>query len=201
MKSRLILLMIVLATPILAMAQAKAPEIEQISLTVHPAALPSPAMRYHFMPDLVDQTAGNAALLYLNAAQQVAIVRGADPTSIGEDQKISQWLSTPMDAFPKSQAQGMVNRYAAALKQMRLASLRALERPGRIPSRSARELLVATLRAALDGSDLSMRLVGEEAAGAWGLTELRPDIEKLARTAPTAFERDAAEGAILQLKG
>jgi hypothetical protein len=124
MKNRLIILTMMLATPIITLAQANAPETEQISLTVHPAALPSPAMRYHFMSDLVDQTAGNAALLYLNAAQQVAIVRAADPASIGEDQKISQWLAAPMAAFPKDQAQGMVNRYAPALKQMRLASLR-----------------------------------------------------------------------------
>lgn len=124
MKNHFIILAMILATPILTLAQANAPETEQISLTVHPAPLPSPAMRYHFMPDLVDQTAGNAALLYLNAAQQVAIVRAADPASIDEDQKISQWLTTPMDAFPKGQAQGIVNRYAPALKQMRLASLR-----------------------------------------------------------------------------
>jgi aminopeptidase N len=83
---------------------------------------------------------------------------------------------------------------------LRLESLRALEHAGRIPSRSAREALVATLRAALDDQDLSIRLTGEEVAGARGLTELRPDIQKLVRTAPTAFERDAAEGALLQLE-
>ena len=82
---------------------------------------------------------------------------------------------------------------------LRRESLNALEHAGPTTSRNTREGLVATLRAALADQDLSIRLTGEEVAGVRGLTELRPEIEKLARTAPTAFEQDAAEQALQQL--
>ena len=84
---------------------------------------------------------------------------------------------------------------------LRRESLSALEHVRQLPPGSAREALRATLRAALDDQDLSIRLTGEEAAGVLGVTELRPDIAKLARTAPTAFEQDAAEQALQQLRG
>ena len=83
---------------------------------------------------------------------------------------------------------------------LRRASLSALEYTGRISSGSAREALVTALRAALQDQDLSIRLTGEEVAGALSVTELRPDIDELARTAPTAFERDAAAQALRQLR-
>ncbi|HEV2271667.1 MAG TPA: M1 family metallopeptidase [Steroidobacteraceae bacterium] len=84
---------------------------------------------------------------------------------------------------------------------LRRGSLTALEQAGAISSGSVHEALLAALRAALDDQDLSIRLTGEEVAGALSLAELRPDIEKLARTAPTAFEQDAADQALQQLRG
>src|SRR6266404_6226053 len=51
-------------------------QVEEIHLAIRATAPPVPAMRYHFMPDLVDQVPGNAALLYLAAAQQMASTRG-----------------------------------------------------------------------------------------------------------------------------
>lgn len=82
----------------------------------------------------------------------------------------------------------------------RLQALRALEQPsasGRLAS--IRSALVATVRAALADSDLSIRQAGEAVASAWGLTETRADIGRLAQTAPTAFERDSANRALQQL--
>lgn len=82
---------------------------------------------------------------------------------------------------------------------LRRESLGALAHARRTSSKSAREALVTTLRAALDDWDLSIRLTGEGVAGAWGLTELRPEIEAIAQAAPTPFEKDAAEQALQQL--
>src|SRR4051794_14186808 len=69
-------------------------QVEEIRLTVHSAAPPVPAMRYHFTPDVIDQVPGNAALLYLAAAQQMASTRGEPenfPTG-ADDEKIDRWL-------------------------------------------------------------------------------------------------------------
>lgn len=83
---------------------------------------------------------------------------------------------------------------------LRRSSLSALEQAPRTSSSGTREALAATVRTALDDQDLSIRLTGEEVAGVLRLAQLRPDIEKLARTAPTAFEQDAAEEALQQLR-
>jgi aminopeptidase N len=83
---------------------------------------------------------------------------------------------------------------------LRLEALRALERPGHALSKRDRDALVTALRAALDDPDLSIRQTGEEIAGAWHLNELGPQISKLARTAPTGFERDSADEALRQLR-
>ncbi len=43
------------------------PEIAPVKLTLSPAAAPSPALKYELLPDLKDQTPGNAALEYYRA--------------------------------------------------------------------------------------------------------------------------------------
>jgi hypothetical protein len=116
--------LLLVVSSLTAFAQPKSPDVEQIQLTVHPSSAPVPAMRYHFLPDLVDQIPGNAALLYLNAAQQMSIARAADPLNSGDDEKIFQWLATPIKDLPKDQVRALLDRYAPALNQMRLASLR-----------------------------------------------------------------------------
>ncbi len=123
MKIFIILLMpIVMSLSVV--AEEKAAEVEQIQLSVHAAALPTPAMRFHFLPDLVDQTEGNAALLYLNAAQQVAIARAGDASRQADDEKIWRWIATPIAELPIGEVQGLLNRYAGAMNQMRLAARR-----------------------------------------------------------------------------
>jgi hypothetical protein len=56
---------------LLAVAAAAAaqppPEPEPTKLTLHPAAAPSPALKYELLPTLKEQTPGNAALIYYRA--------------------------------------------------------------------------------------------------------------------------------------
>lgn len=71
---------------------------------------------------------------------------------------------------------------------------------GHTESRTNHAALVAAVRAALGDSDLSIRQAGEAVAGTWDLAETRAAIDRLARTAPTAFERDTADQALRQLR-
>jgi hypothetical protein len=59
----LLALVVVGAAPAPALAQAQDPSLVT-PLTVQPAREPTPALRYHLMPDLSETTPGNAALLY-----------------------------------------------------------------------------------------------------------------------------------------
>jgi hypothetical protein len=98
-------------------------QVEEIRLTVRPAAPPSPAMRYHFMTDLVAQVPGNAALLYLAAAQRMAATRGepANTPPGTDDEKIDQWLNVPARELPREEVRALLQRYSGALAQFRLA--------------------------------------------------------------------------------
>src|SRR5262245_40608332 len=64
MTRRALCLALVLAGAVTAGAQA--PEAPR-KLTLHPAAAPTPALKYVLLPDLADMQPGNAALLYQRA--------------------------------------------------------------------------------------------------------------------------------------
>jgi hypothetical protein len=105
---------------------AEPKQVEEIRLAVYAAAPPVPAMRYHFMPDLVDQVPGNAALLYLAAAQQMVARRGEPENNPPgkDDERIDQWLSTPAHELPREEVRLLLERYAGAMRQFRLAARR-----------------------------------------------------------------------------
>jgi hypothetical protein len=118
-------LLLILALPAPA-AEPTTPQPEEIRLSIRRAAPPVPALRYHFIPDLVDQVPGNAALLYLSAAQQMASTR-SDPENLpsgADDEKIERWLQTPPQTLPHEEVRALLKRYARALAQFRLAALR-----------------------------------------------------------------------------
>ncbi|MEZ0266674.1 MAG: hypothetical protein ACAI43_18245, partial [Phycisphaerae bacterium] len=110
---------------------------EVVRLTVSPAALPVPALTYRMLPETADQQPGNAALLYMTAARQMTEARAnavggpANPLPPGASGKpaddsdlIDSLLDAPLESFPKEKAREVVNRYSAALDQLRLAALR-----------------------------------------------------------------------------
>lgn len=143
------------------------------------------------------------------AAKAIGTAGGSSAFSIleraaasGADTHVMEGVLEGLAATGDPRALGILLTDARAARPatLRLQALRALEHAGRIPSRSARDALEATLRAALDDPDLSIQLTAEEVAGAWDLTELRPDIARLARRPRTPFEREAAEEALEQLR-
>jgi len=111
---------------------ADAPAVEEIRLAAHPAAPPVPAMQYHFMPDVIDQVPGNAALLYLTAAKQLASARAdaaLHPDAVAanggsDDERMDAWLAMPITDLPRKEVAALLARYAGALNQFRLATLR-----------------------------------------------------------------------------
>jgi hypothetical protein len=66
MKRRLASLAVLLAVAVAATAQAP-PKPEPVKLTVHPAAAPSPTLKYELLPELKDQSPGNAVQVYYRA--------------------------------------------------------------------------------------------------------------------------------------
>lgn len=67
LRFRLVLVLLVLLAAATAAPAQNSPEGESIQLTLSPAAAPSPALKYLLLPELKDQTPGNAALEYYRA--------------------------------------------------------------------------------------------------------------------------------------
>jgi hypothetical protein len=92
------------------------PELKVINLAVYPAPIPRPAMKYHLLPRLADQTPGNAALLYdtifILIAEEDGIRDGLSRDLKDEKEKkkfatnadkLSNWLNTPLAELPKDE--------------------------------------------------------------------------------------------------
>jgi hypothetical protein len=92
------------------------PELKVINLAVYPAPIPRPAMKYHLLPRLADQTPGNAALLYdtifIRIAEEDGIRDGQSRDLKDEKEKekfatnadkLSNWLATPLAELPKDE--------------------------------------------------------------------------------------------------
>jgi hypothetical protein len=84
---------------------------DEKQLSVHPAPLPQPSLRYCFMPDAADQTPGNAALAYLMASAQTPI-----------DQRMNELLDTPMNDLRKAGAEDFLGKQDFALRRVRSAT-------------------------------------------------------------------------------
>jgi hypothetical protein len=98
--------------------------VQEIRVTARPAAAPAPAFRYHFLPEIHEQTPGNAALLYLTAGQQLAVVRSPDAQARADDDAIDKHLQTPIADLPRDEVRALLARYQSPLHQFRLATRR-----------------------------------------------------------------------------
>lgn len=105
---------------VLLIAASQAPaQTEPTQLTLSPAASPSPALKYLLLPELIDQTPGNAALEYY---------RAFSPESWGFIRRPKMWekidkaLQTPLKDFPRKDMGWLENN--AMLRQVDHAARR-----------------------------------------------------------------------------
>src|SRR5437867_1277383 len=81
------------------------PEVPWIKLHLTPAAAPTPALKYRFLPELRDLKPGNAALLY----QRSHSPEWYGPLQRNKDlEKSYDWMDLPLDKFPKDEARGLI---------------------------------------------------------------------------------------------
>lgn len=83
---------------------------------------------------------------------------------------------------------------------VRLRALRTLEATASFATKSDRANVVAVVRSALRDPVLLIRLEGESLCGTYGLGQFGGELRRLVRTEPTAFQRDNARQALLQLE-
>lgn len=102
---------------------------EPVTITLHPADEPIPALRYRLAPERRDLVPGNAAIFYHRAIQIVLQKRsqstpGApEPTNVPESQ-IQEWTTGPIETIDVARARDSLQAFAAALREVELGAAR-----------------------------------------------------------------------------
>jgi hypothetical protein len=85
----------------------KKPVLQVISVTIHPAAAPVPALKYHLLPTFLEQTAGNAVPVYVKVLmgyvdfeRRMVAEYDQHPDRKADICRMVEWLETPLDALP-----------------------------------------------------------------------------------------------------
>jgi hypothetical protein len=96
-------------------ARASAQDVEPIRIKLRPAAAPTPALRYHLLPELFEMTPGNAAERYKQGIEAVKKVRKATGDG-GPEGEIEDWLGLPPAELPRDKARQLLGRYKEAFR-------------------------------------------------------------------------------------
>jgi hypothetical protein len=111
-----------------AMAQENPP----VTLIVlHPARVPVPALKYRLLPDRRNQVAGNAAVFYHRAIEQMLEIRDSEiarkkgPDNRTDEQAMGDWINGPIAAIPMDRAREWLDRNHRVLSEAELGSRRS----------------------------------------------------------------------------
>jgi hypothetical protein len=91
-------------------ARASAQDVEPVRITLHPAAAPTPALRYRLLPALHEMTPGNAADRYKQAVETMKKVRKATGDG-GPEGELETWMDLPPAELPRDKARKLLDRY------------------------------------------------------------------------------------------
>jgi len=93
---------------------AQEPAEEVVSVTIHPAAAPVPALKYQFLPEYRDQNPGNALIHYDRAIEMA-------PKRPGPDDKFWKWLEMPAQDLPREEVRAFLRPYHNVFRELELA--------------------------------------------------------------------------------
>ena len=87
----------------------------QVELTLHPAKAPETRNKYQLLPKANEQTDADAVPLYEKAVQSL-------PKDSQRDQKIRQWLKTPLNKLPRKQIESTLQQFKPTLRLVEQAA-------------------------------------------------------------------------------
>jgi len=107
-----------------AASPAKSDRETVLSLTVHPARPPQPALKYCLLPEFIDRVNEDAAPLYLKA--MLLLCEGK--TSKEDLEKVATWAdpqTTPLEKIPQQEAEELLKKFSSALSETTIAARRS----------------------------------------------------------------------------
>jgi hypothetical protein len=93
--------------------QPRGPDV--ITMTLRPVATTQPALAHKLLPNVADQTPGNAVILYLTARRFWPDQKTTTEILYPENERYD-YISTPIDEFPQKYAERLLAGYATTLK-------------------------------------------------------------------------------------
>jgi len=90
-----------------------------IEMKVRPAAAPRMALKWRLLPEMLDQTPGNAALLYGTATNLAA-----GPPKRADMDRVIAWLDMDPDKLPRREIIEFLGNFRGPLRQLELAARR-----------------------------------------------------------------------------
>jgi hypothetical protein len=90
-------------------------DVHSIPLLLHPAAAPSPALKYPLLPELRDTIPGNAVTHY---RQAVKIMKRDAPPASEWYQVMDKWLSMPLKDFPREEIGKFLKRCETTFQEV-----------------------------------------------------------------------------------
>jgi hypothetical protein len=122
MKPCKLFLLWAVVVPLASTCSARADDayLRVVKMTLHPVATTRPALQYKLLPDLAEQTPGNAVTLYFIAAKS-----GPD-SKVAEElvDKASDYIRMPLDKLPINEAVGLLAQFSGRLGEAHLAARR-----------------------------------------------------------------------------
>jgi hypothetical protein len=100
---------------------AKPDEPIVVKLTLHPAKPPAAALEYPLLPRFVDQTSGNAAMLYSKTI--ISLTDRKEPNDFWD--KVDRWSAMPPAELPKSDVYNALAKFHEVLKMTKMAARRS----------------------------------------------------------------------------
>ncbi len=91
-------------------------EVLTTKLVLHPAAEPTPALKYQLLPTLLDRKPGNAALIYNKVGQTLGA--GTPLETLEKLNKLHNWLEMPVADLPRDEVRKLISGYTNEFKQL-----------------------------------------------------------------------------------
>ena len=102
---------------------AAKPAGDVISVVIHPAAEPKPALKYHLLPTFLESTPGDAVPLYAKAlVMHMERWKGMQYDALYDKKKPSdfpdfeKWFETPLDTLPRDRARKIADAFGGSVK-------------------------------------------------------------------------------------
>src|SRR5260370_8234747 len=108
----------------LAVSLSRAKDDGPVAATLHPAPLPSPALKYRLLPDLRSQTTGNAVPLYEEAIGKLKPLERDPDERPNWQERFPQWSEMPVKDMPRDDVRKALEPYKEMLELVEKASHR-----------------------------------------------------------------------------